>query len=94
MARGTHYGDSKPDLRLRLRKMEGQVRGLQQMIDADRYCLDVVQQVNALNAAAREVSLIVLESHLRAVVADAVKEHDGEDAVAEMVTVLRKTLRP
>lgn len=94
MVRGTHYGEAKPDLLSRLRKMEGQVRGVQQMIDADRYCLDVMQQVNALTAAAREVSLIVLESHLRAVVADAVKEDDGDAAIAEMVTVLRKTLRP
>ncbi len=94
MARGTHYGESKAELQSRLRKMEGQVRGLQQMIDADRYCLDVVQQVNAVTAGLREVSLIVLESHLQAIVAEAVKEHDGEAAIAEMLAVLRKTLRP
>ena len=74
--------------------MEGQVRGLQQMVDADRYCLDVVQQVSAVTAGLREVSLIVLESHLRAIVADAVKEHDGEAAFTEMLAILRKTLRP
>ncbi len=70
------------------------MRGIQQMIADDRYCLDVVQQVNALTAAAREVSLLVLEDHLRATVSDAVKENDGEAAIKEMVTILRKALRP
>ncbi len=92
--RRTHYGEDKEVLQRRLRKMEGQVRGIQQMIADDRYCLDVVQQVNALSAAAREVSLLVLEDHLRATVSDAVKENDGEAAIKEMVTILRRALRP
>lgn len=89
----TSYAADKADLLRRLRKMEGQVRGLQQMIAEDRYCLDVVQQINALTAAAREVELIVLEDHLRVCVADAVKGSDGEAAIKEMIQVLRKTLR-
>lgn len=93
MPPGTHYGENKDDLLLRLRKMEGQVRGLQQMIGDDRYCLDVVQQVNAVTAAAREVSLIALESHLRETVAEAVTAEDGDTAINEMVTVLRRVLR-
>ncbi len=74
--------------------MEGQVRGLQQMVADDRYCLDIVQQTNALTAAAREVALIVLEDHLRGCVTDALKDDDGDAAIKEMVTVLGKTLRP
>ena len=77
----------------RLRRMEGQVRGLQQMIQDDRYCLDVVQQINAVTSAAREVALIVLEDHLRGCVQDAIKDNDGEAAIKEMVTVLSKALR-
>ena len=57
------------------------------------YCLDVVHQINAVTAAAREVALIVLAAHLRTCVANAVEEHDGEAAIQEMVDVLRKTLR-
>ena len=93
MARGTHYTD-RDDLLLRLRKMEGQLRGLQGMIEANRYCLDVVQQVNAVTAGLRELSLRVLEDHLQGVVAEAVREDDGANAVKEMMAVLRKTLRP
>ncbi len=91
--RGTSYAPEKEALRARLRKMEGQVRGLQRMVDEDRYCLDIVQQITALTAAAREVELIVLGAHLRTCLADAVKEQDGEAAIQEMLTVLRKTLR-
>jgi DNA-binding FrmR family transcriptional regulator len=93
MARRTSYQKDKEALLLRLRRIEGQVRGLQQMIEDDRYCLDVVQQITALTSAAREVALIVLEDHLRGCIVDAVKEDDGDAAIKEMVTVLGKALR-
>ncbi len=93
MAHRTSYEHDKDVLLRRLRKMEGQVRGLQQMVEDDRYCLDVVQQINALSAAAREVALIVLEDHLRGCITDAVKRDDGDAAIKEMVTVLGKALR-
>lgn len=89
----THYDDQKDDLVGRLRRMEGQVRGISQMIDDNRYCLDVVQQINALTSAANEISVRVLEAHLRACVNAAVEDHDGESAIAEMTTILRKALR-
>ncbi len=89
----TSYDDDKEALLRRLRKMEGQVRGIGQMIEDDRYCLDVVQQINALSAAAREVALLVLEDHLRGCVADAMREDNGEAAIKEMVTILGKALR-
>jgi len=94
VAQRTSYAQDKDALLRRLRRMEGQVRGLQQMVTDDRYCLDVVQQINALTAAAREVALIALEDHLRGCVTDALKDDDGDAAITEMVTVLGKTLRP
>jgi DNA-binding FrmR family transcriptional regulator len=87
------YAEHKDDLIKRLRRMEGQVRGLQQMVESDRYCLDIVQQTQALSAAAREVALLVLEDHLRGCVRDAIKEDNGEAAIKEMVTVLGKAVR-
>ncbi len=93
MAHRTSYEHDKNALLRRLRRMEGQVRGLQQMVEDDRYCLDVVQQINALSAAAREVALIVLEDHLKGCITDAIKDDDGDAAIKEMVTVLGKALR-
>jgi DNA-binding FrmR family transcriptional regulator len=89
----TSYDDDKDALLRRLRKMEGQVRGIGQMVEDDRYCLDVVQQINSLAAAAREVALIVLEDHLKGCITTAVKNDNGDAAIKEMVTVLGKALR-
>ncbi len=89
----TSYAHDKEALLKRLRRMEGQVRGLQQMVEEDRYCIDVVTQVNALTAAAREVALLVLEDHLRGCVADAVQQDTGDEAIKEVMTVFRNALR-
>ena len=85
--------EEKAEIQRRLRRIEGQVRGLQQMVENDRYCLDVVQQVNAITAALREISLLELSDHLSACTDFAVKANDGNDAVSEMLTVLRAALR-
>jgi DNA-binding FrmR family transcriptional regulator len=91
--RSKSYAADKDGLLKRLRKMEGQVRGIQRMVEDDRYCLDIVQQIQALTAAAREVSLLVLGDHLNGCVASAAAGDDRDAAVKEMVTVLGKVLR-
>jgi CsoR family transcriptional regulator, copper-sensing transcriptional repressor len=91
--RSKSYAADKDNLLRRLRKMEGQVRGLQQMVEDDRYCLDVVQQINALTAAAREVSLLVLSDHLKGCVVAATNDEEKDAALKEMMTVLSKALR-
>lgn len=78
---------------LRLRRIEGQVRGLQQMIEEDRHCLDEVQQINAVTAALREVLMLVISGHLDAAIDFAVEAQDGQAAVKEMIAVLRAALR-
>ncbi|CAA9544085.1 MAG: hypothetical protein AVDCRST_MAG59-1112 [uncultured Thermomicrobiales bacterium] len=85
--------EEKDDLQRRLRRIEGQARGLQQMIEDDRHCLDDVQQLNALTAAAREVALLVIASHLETCVEFAVEAQDGQVAVQEMVSCLRAAMR-
>ena len=77
----------------RLRKIEGQVRGLIQMVEADRYCLDEVQLANAITAATREVALLVLSSHLDAGVDYAVKSGEANAITDEITGVLRAALR-
>jgi DNA-binding FrmR family transcriptional regulator len=94
--RGSGYGEDKEQLLKRLSRIEGQVRGIKQMIEDDRYCLDVVQQIQALQAAAREVALLVMEDHLRECVAGAMRDNggaEGEAAIKEMMTVLGRALR-
>lgn len=77
----------------RLRRIEGQVRGLQQMLEQDRYCVDELQQINAIQAAMREVSLLIVGQHVSAGLERAVSEGDIEAGVEEIRVVLRALMR-
>ena len=81
MAQG--YGDDKQAIQKRLRRIEGQVRGLQRMIDDDRYCIDVLEQVSAATRALQSVALELLDDHMAHCVADAVKT-GGDEATAKL----------
>jgi DNA-binding FrmR family transcriptional regulator len=76
----------------RLNRIEGQVRGVRQMIEEDRHCRDEIQQINAIVAAMREVALLVVTDHLNAAVEFAVENQDGKLAIEEMISVLRAAL--
>jgi DNA-binding FrmR family transcriptional regulator len=79
------YTISKEDYLKRLRRIEGQVRGLQRMIDEDTYCIDILTQVAAVNKALQSVAVGLLDQHVRGCVADAARHSDKEHADA-MVT--------
>lgn len=73
------YITEKPALLNRLRRVEGQVRGLQRMIDEDSYCIDILTQVSAATKALETVALSLLDEHLRHCVVDAART-DGVEA--------------
>jgi DNA-binding FrmR family transcriptional regulator len=73
------YEMNKDELLRRLRRVEGQVRGLQQMVDQDRYCIDVLTQISAATKALQRVAVGMLDDHMRHCVADAVAR-GGRDA--------------
>ena len=85
--------EEREPLMRRLGRIEGQVRGLTQMVAADRHCLEAVQQINAINAALREVALLMIAEHLEAGVSAAVAQNDGASVMDEMMTVLRAAMR-
>lgn len=64
----------------RLRRIEGQVRGLQRMVEEDTYCIDILQQVSAIHGALQKVSLGLMNEHVSNCVTDAVKGDDPEHA--------------
>jgi len=88
-----HYQQETDALLVRLRRMEGQVRGVQKMIEEGRYCVDIVTQLQAISAAADKVAEQVLEGHIRGCVTDAIKEQRGDEAITELMTVLGKAIR-
>lgn len=68
------YVDRKEDLLKRLRRAEGQVRGLHRMVEEDTYCIDILTQVSAATKALETVALLLLEDHLSHCVAEASKQ--------------------
>ncbi len=87
------YAKDKEALLSRLRKIEGQAKGIQEMVDTDRYCIDIVQQLSALSAAADEVAMLSLESHIEGCVSNAIREHHGEEHIQELMRTIRKAVR-
>jgi DNA-binding FrmR family transcriptional regulator len=92
-ARG--YASGKDDYLRRLRKIEGQIRGLQKMIDADAWCPDVVTQVASATRALQEVAVGLLNDHLGHCVRDAARNSalQGDQALAEVTGAIRQIVR-
>jgi CsoR family transcriptional regulator, copper-sensing transcriptional repressor len=85
--------EEKEPLLQRLNRVEGQVRGLRQMIENNRYCGDEVQQASAITAAVREVALLVISQHLEAGVNYAAENGSRKPAIDEMISLLRIAMR-
>jgi DNA-binding FrmR family transcriptional regulator len=88
------YHENKEAMQRRLRRIEGQVRGLQRMVDDDRYCIDILDQVSAVTRALHAVALALLDDHLEHCVAEALasgstdaneKVHEASQAIARIV---------
>ena len=85
--RSTSYAADKPKILARLRRMEGQVRGVQRMVEEDVYCLDVLTQLSAIIAAARTAGLLVLEDHIRGcVLGTCHHDHHDQEAMLDELT--------
>jgi DNA-binding FrmR family transcriptional regulator len=84
------YIQHKEDHLRRLRRIEGQVRGLQRMIEGEQYCIDVLTQISAATRALQAVSLALLEEHLRHCVSEAMAE--GGAAADEKISEASKAI--
>ncbi len=83
------YTPTKDQLLTRLRRIEGQIRGVQRMVDEDRYCIDVLTQISAIQAALDKVALGLLDGHARHCVMDAEDDERGEKTEELMAAVGR-----
>jgi len=90
------YSIAKDDYQARLRRIEGQVRGLQRMIESDAYCIDVLTQIASVNRALQSVALGLLDEHVRHCVTHARGrdgDADGTDMVDEAMQAVARLLR-
>ncbi len=87
------YTETKDQLTNRLRRIEGQVRGIEKMVDDDRYCIDILTQVGAVRTALESLALEILEDHVNHCVADALASGDADKAAAKRDELLAAVAR-
>jgi len=89
------YSDKKTLVQNRLRRIEGQVRGVQRMVDDDQYCIDVLTQIAAVTKALQAVAIELLDEHLSHCVADALAEGGAtaQEKVAEASAAVARLVR-
>jgi len=92
MSQGIGYAKNKQAVLKRLRRVEGQVRGVEGMVEDDRYCIDVVTQITAVQAALDKVALELLEDHTEHCVIGA-KPGDQEHRMTELMGAVRRLLK-
>jgi DNA-binding FrmR family transcriptional regulator len=86
------YSDDKDQLLKRLRRIEGQVRGIQAMVEDDRWCPDILQQIGAARAALDQVALGLTEGHVQHCMAQG-RDGDREAMTAELMQALSRLVR-
>lgn len=93
--RSTSYAADKGKILTRLRRVEGQVRGVQKMVETDQYCIDVLTQLSAIIAAARQTGLLVLEDHIRGCVLGTCRHGhtDREELIGELSDAIERFTR-
>ncbi len=74
----------------RLKRIEGQVRGVQKMVEENRYCIDILVQISAIQAALKKVGLHLLERHANHCVSKAIREGSGEESLRELMDVIKQ----
>ena len=80
----------KTELRKRLKKVAGQINGIDKMLSDGRYCVDIIQQILAAKAALNKVALIILESHAKSCMVTAIQEGHAEQSIDELMKVLKQ----
>lgn len=71
--------NDKEALMKRLKRIEGQVKGIQNMLEEERYCVDILVQISAIRSAINKVGTIILENHIKGCVSESIKQGDSED---------------
>lgn len=87
------YAKNKSSIQSRLRRIEGQVRGIEKMVDEDRYCIDVLTQVGAVKAALDSVALQLLNDHTEHCVTEAIRAGRGGAKVRELNGAVARLIR-
>jgi DNA-binding FrmR family transcriptional regulator len=86
------YADNKPAITTRLKRAEGQIRGIARMVDEDKYCIDILTQVTAVQAALDKVSLELLRDHAKHCLSNATTEDEQTKKADELVAAIGRMI--
>jgi DNA-binding FrmR family transcriptional regulator len=92
-ARSRGYTATKEQLLTRLKRIEGQVRGIEGMVEDDRYCIDILTQISAVQAALDKVALGLLDGHARHCVVDGHADGSPEELTDELMAAVGRLMR-
>ena len=85
------YLKDKKEILVRLRKLEGQLKGIQRMVESDKYCIDVLNQLSAVVAATQSVASIILKDHIQGCIRDAlIRDENSDEQVNELLRVIER----
>ncbi|MEV0903032.1 metal-sensitive transcriptional regulator [Actinoplanes sp. NPDC049802] len=87
------YTATKDNLQTRLRRIEGQVRGIERMVDEDRYCIDILTQISAIQAALDKVALGLMDGHARHCMHEGAKEGRADEMAAELMAAVGRLMK-
>lgn len=87
------YSADKEKILSRLKRIEGQLRGIQRMVKEDKYCVDVLVQISSVLGATQRVGFIILDNHVKGCVKSAFKNGNGEDEIQELMDVIQRFIK-
>ena len=77
----------------RLKRIEGQVKGIQKMVEEERYCVDILTQISAIRSAINKVGSIILENHMKGFVSQSIKQGDSEEMIDDLMKTIDKFVK-
>ncbi|MGB9839955.1 metal-sensitive transcriptional regulator [Thermovenabulum sp.] len=87
------YLNKKENIKVRLSRIEGQIKGIEKMIEEGKYCVDVLNQIAAVRAALKKVGLIILREHTKGCVLNSKGTHEEEEKINELMELIEKFLK-
>lgn len=84
------YAMRKKELQDRLKRIEGQIRGLQRMVEDDKYCIDILTQLSSATAALKAVGMGLLDEHVRHCVRESIQEGSGDEKIEELMSAVAR----
>lgn len=86
-------GVTRQEALTRLKRIEGQIKGIQRMVEEEKYCVDVINQINAVRRALEQVALGVMKRHVDSCVSDAIKKDKAGEKVEELMETIDRFIR-